>query len=54
MLGDKLRKEFAVYVSNLKVSMHEAPLFYSQQRREGMSANTVAQLFLQLYAAGRH
>jgi integrase/recombinase XerD len=49
MLGDKLRKELAVYVSNLKVCTPDAPLFYSQQRREGMSANTVAQLFLEIY-----
>jgi integrase/recombinase XerD len=50
MLGDKLRKELAVYISNLKVTTPAAPLFYSQVSRKGMSANTVAQLFLEIYA----
>lgn len=49
MLGDKLRKELAAYVTTLGSQADDAPFFYSQQRRSGMSANTVAQLFLQIY-----
>lgn len=50
MLGDKLRKELAVYAGNLTVTEPTAPFFPSQISRTGMSANTVAQLFLELYA----
>lgn len=50
MLGDKLRKELAAYVATLSNHADDAPLFYSQVSRAGMSANTVAQLFLELYA----
>lgn len=49
MLGDKLRKELAAYIDTLRNQADDAPLFYSQQRRSGMSANTVAQLFLEIY-----
>jgi integrase/recombinase XerD len=50
MLGDKLRKELAVYVCDLKSAEPLDPFFPSQVSRTGMSANTVAQLFLELYA----
>jgi integrase/recombinase XerD len=50
MLGDKLRKELAVYVCDLKNVEPLDPFFPSQVSRTGMSANTVAQLFLELYA----
>jgi len=50
MLGDKLRKELAAYVATLGNQADDAPLFYSQVSRRGMSANTVAQLFLEIYA----
>jgi integrase/recombinase XerD len=46
-----LRRELATYVATLGNRADDAPLFYSQQRRSGMSANTVAQLFLEIYAA---
>jgi integrase/recombinase XerD len=50
MLGDKLRKELAVYVETLGYPPDDGPFFYSQVMRSGLSANTVAQLFLDLYA----
>jgi integrase/recombinase XerD len=49
MLGDKLRKEMAVYVESLGYPPDDGPFFYSQVMRSGLSANTVAQLFLQIY-----
>lgn len=50
MLGEKLRKEVAVYLATLGNQADDAPFFYSQARRKGMSANTVAQLFLEIYS----
>jgi integrase/recombinase XerD len=50
MLGDKLRKELAVYVCELKSAEPVDPFFPSQVSRTGMSANTIAQLFLEVYA----
>jgi integrase/recombinase XerD len=50
MLGDKLMKELAVYVGTLGYPPDDGPFFYSQVMRSGLSANTVAQLFLELYA----
>jgi integrase/recombinase XerD len=49
MLGEKLRKELATYFSNLKYTQPTEPFFYSQISHTGMGANTVAQLFLELY-----
>ena len=49
MIGDVLKKELSNYVSSLKNTKPDAPFFYSQVSRSGMSANTVAQLFLELY-----
>ena len=50
MIGDVLKKELSNYVSSLKNTKPDAPFFYSQVSRSGMSANTVAQLFLELSA----
>jgi integrase/recombinase XerD len=49
LVGDKLRRELGVYVSNLKDLEPYRPFFYSQQSREGLTANTVAQLFMGFY-----
>lgn len=49
MIGDKLRKELAAYVATLKNTDPERPLFYSQKRPDGFSANTLCQHFGVLY-----
>jgi integrase/recombinase XerD len=49
LLGDKLRRELAAYVASLKNLEPHKPFFYSQQCRYGLTANTVAQLFMVFY-----
>ena len=49
-VGEKLRKEIAVYLSTLKRRESDFPLFYSQRRRDGFSPNTLCQHFAILYA----
>ena len=49
LLGDKLRRELASYVSTLNSLDAGKPFFYSQQSRQGLTANTVAQLFMGFY-----
>ena len=49
LLGDKLRRELALYVASLKNLEPHRPFFYSQQCRYGLTANTVAQLFIGFY-----
>lgn len=49
LLGDKLRRELASYVATLKKLELHNPFFYSQQCRDGLTANTVAQLFMEFY-----
>jgi integrase/recombinase XerD len=49
MIGDKLRRELAVYNATLCCPPDDGPFFYSQVMRSGLSANTVAQLFLSIY-----
>ncbi|WP_334186967.1 tyrosine-type recombinase/integrase [Noviherbaspirillum sp.] len=47
-LGERLRKELAVYVATLKRPLPERPLFYTQ-KRSGFTANTLCQHFYHLY-----
>ncbi|OWY31652.1 tyrosine-type recombinase/integrase [Herbaspirillum aquaticum] len=47
-LGERLRKELAVYASTLKRSEPERHLFYTQ-KRAGFTANTLCQYFHNLY-----
>lgn len=47
-LGQRLRKELAVYVSTIKRPSPEKPLFYTQKRL-GFTANTLCQHFYVLY-----
>ena len=49
LLGDKIRRELALYVASLKNLEAHRPFFYSQQCRHGLTANTVAQLFMGFY-----
>jgi integrase/recombinase XerD len=49
LLGDKLRRELGAYVSTLTTLEPHRPFFYSQQCREGLTANTVTQLFMGFY-----
>jgi integrase/recombinase XerD len=52
VIGEKLRKELAKYLSMYKSAKHEQKLFYTQKRmREGFNANTLANHFHRLYAA---
>ena len=47
-LGERLRKELAVYVATIKRPLPEKPLFYTQKRL-GFTANTMCQYFHVLY-----
>jgi len=47
-VGERLRKELAVYVATLKNPTPEKPLFYTQKRL-GFTANTMCQHFHWLY-----
>jgi len=47
-LGERLRKELAVYVATIKRPLPEKPLFYTQKRL-GFTANTLCQHFHVLY-----
>lgn len=47
-LGQKLRRELAVYVASLTNPRLERPLFYTQ-KRAGFTANTLCQYFFWLY-----
>ena len=47
-VGERLRKELAVYVASLKKPVLNNPLFYTQ-KRQGFSANTLCQFFHRLY-----
>jgi integrase/recombinase XerD len=49
VLGDKLRRELAVYVDSLKNLDPERPLYFSQRQRSGFNANTLCQHFGILY-----
>jgi len=49
VLGDKLRRELAVYVDSLKSLDTDRPFFYSQRSRSGFNANTLCQHFGVLY-----
>ena len=49
MVGEKLRKELTKYAESRARPDRNAPFFYSQRSRRGMSANTVAQLFGEVY-----
>lgn len=49
MLGEKLRKELRTYVETLGNKVSGNPLFYSQRRREGFTANTLCQHFAMIY-----
>ncbi len=49
VMGEKLKREWASYVSQLKAFESHHPFFYSQQSKNGMTANTVAQTFLRFY-----
>lgn len=49
VLGDKLRRELAVYVDSLKNLDPERPLYFSQRKRSGFNANTLCQHFGILY-----
>lgn len=49
ILGIKLRKELSYYAKTLPKLDHSKPLFFSQQKREGFSANTLCQFFHELY-----
>lgn len=47
-LGERLRKELAVYVATLQRPSSEKPLFYTQ-KRAGFTANTLCQHFHNIY-----
>lgn len=49
ILGQKLRKELGLYVKTLRSHDMNKPLFFSQQKRSGFSANTLCQFFHELY-----
>jgi integrase/recombinase XerD len=49
MLGDRIRKELALYASTIKTDLVERPFFYSQRNREGFIANTLCQHFAVMY-----
>ena len=42
MVGDRLRKELAVYAAILKSSDPDKPFFYSQRSQNGFNANTLS------------
>ena len=48
-LGDRIRKEVAIYLSTLKHRDADRPFFYSQRTRSGFSANSLAQHFGMIY-----
>lgn len=47
-LGERLRKELAIYAATIKRPLPEKPLFYTQKRL-GFTANTMCQYFHVLY-----
>jgi len=49
VLGDKLRRELAVYIDSLKHRNPDSPFFFSQRQRSGFNANTLCQHFGILY-----
>lgn len=49
IFGEKLRKEIALYISNLKYKSPDNPLIYSQRLRSGFKANNLGQEFKRLY-----
>jgi integrase/recombinase XerD len=49
MMGDKLQKELRTYVTSLKSNDQQRPLFHSQKKHEGFSANTLCQQFGMFY-----
>jgi len=49
LIGDKLRRELAVYVDSLKHLDPDRPFFYSQRQRNGFTANTLCQQFGRIY-----
>jgi len=49
ILGYKLRKELSAYLKTIPEIDLNKPLFFSQQKREGFSANTLCQFFNDLY-----
>lgn len=48
-LGDKLRREVGAYIRSRATCPPSTPLFYSQQGRNGFSANSLCQLFRSFY-----
>jgi integrase/recombinase XerD len=48
-LGERLRKELAVYARTQNAPAPDAPFFRSQRRRVGFTANALCQLIAQLY-----
>lgn len=49
MVGDRLRKELAVYTATLQSPEPDKPFFYSQRSRSGFNANTLCQHFAIMY-----
>lgn len=49
MLGDRIRKELAVYMATIKTNNPLRPFFFSQRCRSGFTANSLCQHFAVMY-----